>query len=306
MRMSRARSHLVAGLLVALLAGCASRSGDVRPQATNPSEFALWDCNRIDDELDAVQHRAAEVAYAVDERAGNNILALGVGIGIFWPAILAMRPDGLEADELARLKGRYEALRSASAAKACPAPGPNLPAERAAALPVAVGERLVYEDRRGSRGPVDEWVLQLTALRRDEVEFRVLQPNDRAVWRQDPGGNITQAPDGAIYWERLLRREMVLGQVVAGELHIAGDSQVRGRVRGQVVADGPQIVAQRRFDVVVVELFGDVQRAEATTRLEGAIVVDRASGVLLRLDLNSADAAFQLKRRLMRIEPAPR
>jgi hypothetical protein len=304
--MPGARYHVAAGLLVALLAGCASRAVDVPPQAANPAEFSVWDCGRIDDELDAVQQRAAEVAYTVDERAGNNILALGIGIGIFWPAILAMRPDGLEADELARLKGRYEALRSASSAKACPPAGPNLPAERAAALPVAVGERLVYEDRHGARGPVDEWTLLLTALRRDEVEFRLLQSGPGAVWRQDPGGNITQAPDGALYWQRLLRREMPLGQVVAGELHIAGDTQVRGRVRGQVVATGPQTVAQRRFDVVVVELFGDVQRADAATRLEGAIVVDRASGVLLRLDLNSADPAFNLKRRLMRIEAAPR
>ena len=39
---------------------------------------------------------------AVDERAGNNILALGVGVAVFWPALFAMRPAGLEAAELAR------------------------------------------------------------------------------------------------------------------------------------------------------------------------------------------------------------
>jgi len=99
---------------------------------------------------------------------------------------------------------------------------------------------------------------------------------------------------------------MPLGQVLAGEIRLAGDTQVRGRVRGQVVATGPQTVAQRRFDVVVIELFGDVQREDASTRLEGAIVVDRASGVLLRLDLRSAEPAFNLQRRLMRIEPAAR
>jgi hypothetical protein len=40
--------------------------------------------------------------------------------------------------------------------------------------------------------------------------------------------------------------------------------------------------------------------------VEGAIVVDRDSGVLLRLDLKSADPGFSLQRRLMRIETAPR
>jgi hypothetical protein len=53
-----------------------------------------------------------------------------------------------------------------------------------------------------------------------------------------------------------------------------------------------------------VELFGDAQRGDASTRLEGAIVIDRASGLLLRLDLRSADPAFSLQRRLLRIEPA--
>ena len=299
-------TFLTAGLAVALVAGCASRSGEVKPLAADSKDFALWDCNRIDDELDAVQQRAAEVAYAVDERAGNNILALGVGIGIFWPALLAMRPDGLEAVELAQLKGRYEALRTASTAKDCALPAPGLPPERAAALPVAVGEKLVYEDRHGARGGVSQWILLLTALRRDELEFRLQQGNESALWRQDLGGNVISAPKGSLYWERLLRREMPLGQVLAGELRVAGDPLVRGRVRGQVVAVGPQTVAQRRFDVVVIELFGDVQRENTSTRLEGAIVVDRASGVFLRLDLRSAEPAFNLQRRLMRIEPTAR
>jgi hypothetical protein len=297
------KAPLKSGLMVALaaffLAGCASRSGEVKPVAANPKDFALWDCGRIDDELDAVQQRAAEVAYAVDERAGNNILALGVGIGIFWPAILAMRPDGLEATELAQLKGRFEALRTASSAKGCPPPAQELPPARAAALPVALGEKLVYEDRHGARSGVNEWTLLLTALRRDEIEFRLQEAGASTAWRQDPGGNIISAPEGALYWERLLRRDMPLGQVLAGEIRLAGDPQVRGRVRGQVVAVGPQMVAQRRFDVVVIELFGDVQREDASTRLEGAIVVDRASGVLLRLDLRSAEPAFNLQLRLM-------
>lgn len=86
---------------------------------------------------------------------------------------------------------------------------------------------------------------------------------------------------------------------------VAGDPLSRARLRGQVVAVGAQMVAGRRFDVAVVELFGDVQRGESFTRLVGAIVVDRASGVLLRLDLRSADATFLLQRRLVRVEPAP-
>ena len=299
------------GLLAVALASCATRAVDVAPAAANPADFAAWDCARIDDEQDAVQQRAADVAYAVDERAGNNIMALGVGLTVFWPALFAMRPAGLEAEDLARLKGRYETLKTVSSLKGCPAAGADLSAQRAASLPVAQGERLVYEDRVGPRHAATEWVLQVVALRRGEFEFAVHSPARGGMangpWRQDPSGNVVASPAGSLQWPRLLRGELVLGHVTAGEITIAGDPLARARLRGQVVAVGPQTVAGRRFDVAVVELFGDATRgSDTTTRVEGAIVVDRASGVLLRLDLRTAEPSFKLQRRLARVEPAGR
>ena len=252
------------------------------------------------DEQDAVQQRAAEVAYAVDERVGNNVVALGVGLAVFWPAMLAMRPDGPEAAELATLKGRYEALAVAARSKLCPPAGAELPARRAAALPVSVGDRLVYEERDATRGGVSQWTMELAALRRDESEFRIeRQPTP---WRQDPSGNILQAPQGALVWHRLLRHEMPLGQVLSGEMNIAGDPLARARIRAQVVAVGPQSLDGRQFDVVVIELFGDALRGEDSTRIEGSMVVDRASGVLLRLDMRCAMPAFNVQRRLAHVE----
>jgi hypothetical protein len=291
-------------LATALLAGCITRSADVRSEQADPAEFADWTCDRIDDELDAVQQRAADVAYAVDERAGNNIMAMGVGVTVFWPALLAMRPAGLEAADLARLKGRYEALRTASAIKGCPPPSPELRADVAATLPVAVGDRLFYEDRAAPRLPASTWVLRVKALRRTEIEME-LESAPGSTWRQDRVGNVLEAPAGSLQWQRLIRGELVLGHVISGEMGVVGDPLARARLRGQVVAVGPQTVADRRFDVAVIELFGDAQTAEAFTRVDGAIVVDRASGVLLRLDLRSAQPPFALQRRLVRVEAAP-
>lgn len=290
-----------------VLAGCATRSADVLPAAVNPADFAGWDCGRIADELDRVQQSAADRAYAVDERAGNNIIALGVGLTIFWPALVAMRGNGPDAEALALLKGRDEALRAAAQVQACPPPGVDLPAARAAALPLALGERLVFEERRGARGPAFEWALRLTALRRGELEYRSEGPGPTTggVWTQDPVGNLTAAPDGALQWPRLLRGELVLGGVIAGDIFVTGDATSRARVRGQVVAVGTQTVAGRRFDAAVIELFGDVQRGDSSTRLDGVIVIDRASGLLLRLDLRSARPDFSLQRRLVRVDPAP-
>ena len=299
----------LAATLVACLAGCASRAVDVRPLPASPAEFMAWDCARIDDERDLVQQRATDVAWTVDERVGNNILALGVGVTVFWPALFAMRPDGLEAADLARLKGRYEALAVASRDKGCPPPSEGLSAARAAALPLALGERLVYEDRPEARGPAREWMLAVSALRRGETEYRAVDPGpppqaENGLWLQDRAGNIVRAPTGELLWPRLLRGELALGAVTAGDLVVAGDPLARARMRGQVVAVGPQSVAGRRFDAAVIELFGDAQQGDASTRVDGAIVIDRISGVLLRLDLRSAAGSFSLQRRLVRVEPA--
>jgi hypothetical protein len=293
----------VAGLLSLLLAACASRAVDVRPAPTSPEEFVVWSCARIDDEAEVVQKRAAEVAFAVDERAGQNIVALGVGLAVFWPALVALRPGGLEAAELARLKGRYDALRVAAERKACPPMNGELPAERAASAPVVVGERLVYEVRPSARQPTQEHALRVRALRRNEVLYESLEPAGGTL-RHDTSGNVAEAPAGALRWPMLVRGELELGAVVSGDFDVVGDPLARARLRGQVVAVGPQQLAGRRFDVAVIELYGDAARGEAFTRVEGALVVDRRYGVLLRLDLRSAQPAFRLQRRLVRIEAA--
>jgi hypothetical protein len=196
---------------------------------------------------------------------------------------------------------------SAAIRKGCPPPKPDLSPERAATLPVAVGERLVYEDRlptrrgapAGTIGGGGEWQLMVTAVRRGEIEYR---GRNGEVWRHDSAGNVLEAPEGTLQWPQLLRGELGLGQVVAGDVVQGADPMSRARVRGQVVAVGPQTVAGRRFDAAVIELFGDAQRGESFTRVEGALVIDRASGVLLRLDLRSAQPGYSLQRRLLRID----
>ena len=308
---------LLVVFLVSLLGACASRSVEVAPKPTDPAAYATWDCDRLHDEIDAVQFRAADVAYAVDARAGNNMIALGLGVTVFWPALLAMRPDGPEAEQLAELRGRYDALNVASARRACGPPSEAMPARRAAALPVALGERLVYEERIGHGNATRQLGLLVTALRRDQIEYRV-DLDGRAFdagWRQDRAGNVmldARAP--LIGWRQLLKTDLVLGQVLSGELAAADENVASARVRGQVVATGDQTVAGRRFDVAVIELFGESPNArgsaddiaQTSTRLDGVMAVDRSSGVLLRLEVRSSNADFAVRRRLLRIDPAGR
>jgi len=302
------RSALAPALLaLTLAAGCATRSQDVEPEKVDVAAFRSMDCNALYDEADRTRLRATQVAYSLDERSGTNIVALGMGVTVFWPALLAMRPTGPDAQELARLKGRDEALRAAQAERACPPAPTDLSPERAARLPVALGERLVYEERAGKGGPARELGLRLLALRRDGLEFAIEPPGGEAAprWRRDSFGNLPQPPEvaGWVQWRRLLVPDLPLGKVVSGDL-VAGDGAVRGRVRGQVIAQGVQTGLGRPFDAAVIELFGDVVDADVSSRLDGVMVVDRRSGVLLRLELRSGSPEFSLRRMLVRIEPA--
>lgn len=316
----RAAALLAAAGLAGLLAGgCATRSADVRPLAVNPATYASWDCEHLFDAMAVVQRQASDVAYEVDSRVGNNLIALGLGATVFWPALLAMRPDGPEAAELAELKGRDEAMRGAANSRPCGAVPEMMAAHRQVALPVVLGERLVYEQRNSEPGPPQASLVTMTvtALRRDHIEFSVLiggQP-PTYVWHQDLAGNpVLDGRAPLIGWRRLLKTELVLGQVLSGELAAAGQAVAAARVRGQVVALGPQTVDGRAFDVAVIELFGEAplagggpgQGGDGSTRLDGVMAVDRHSGVLLRLDLRCANPEYALRRRLVRVEAPAR
>jgi hypothetical protein len=290
--MGASRLTLAAAALV-LLAGCAARA----PDGVAEVDATRLNCGQLVEELDRVQRRAADVAYAVDARAGRDIDALGIGVRVFWPALLALQRDGAEARELNALQRRDGALRRAAVAAACPPPAAGL----LAALPVAAGDRLVYGERASPRAPAREVVLRIAALRDDGIEFAV--QGDGSRWRQDLAGNVSgPAPAGRLSWRRLLDSELALGQVVAGELLDGSDVAVRARARGQVVAIGPQTIGGHTFDVAVIELFGDVLRNDAAIRLDGVLAVDRASGVVTRLDLRSTDPGFTLRRELWRVE----
>jgi hypothetical protein len=305
-------------VLASLLAGCATPSRDIRPARSSSEIYAYWACERMFDESDRVQQRAADLAYAVDARVGNNMIALGLGVSVFWPALMAMRPDGLDAVELAELKGRHEALVQAMAQRACGPVPAQMPPDRAAALPVAPGERLQYEERlgNGARAATRHFSLTLATLRRDQLEFTLdLEGRtDPAPWRQDLAGNVlstgsTPAPlaGGVLGWRRLLRGPLELGQVLAGDLPGPDPLARPAQLRGQVVARGPQQVAGRGFNVAVIELFGDAPGSDdmdASTRLDGVMAVDVTSGVLLRLDLRCANPEFAIRRRLLRVEAA--
>lgn len=294
---------LFTATVLSVLGGCALRSEHVLPSPTDAQAFEAWDCDRLQRERDRVQRIATRLAYAFDERAGNNIIAMGLGLSVFWPALLTMRPTQPEAQELAALKGRFEALAAVASQKAC---SDTLTVAEQRQLAVRTGDVLTYEQRNGSRTPPRSWSVRVESMTRQGGELASAPVAGAAAvaWRFDRLGNLLSAPVAPV-WPQLLRSDLELGTVISGELLDPSDSVVRARVRGQVVAVGPQRIGGRTLDAAVLDLFGDAQGEVGSARLDGVLVVDRSTGLLLRLDLFSPHPAFELQRRLVRIQRVP-
>jgi hypothetical protein len=289
----------IAGLL---LAGC-TMSPNVQPVPTAASQFGGWNCAELQDEFDHVQEQALATARRLDQRVGTNA-AVMIGGVVFWPVLLALQPGTADGDELARLKGRDDALRAAMHKQSCPAPE-EMPAAQRSALPVKLGERLVYDDREQAADPPRNLVLKLVSIKRNELSFVVENgpPGASPRWQQDLAGNaLPDREAGQLRWQGLLRRDLVLGQELSGELVSAADPERIAQVQGRVMSMGEQDVAGRRFDTVVIELGGTARDERGSTLLRGVMVVDRASGLLLRLEIECSNADFARWRRLRRIE----
>jgi len=113
------RSVLCIGTTCSVVAGCASSSEDISAAYISPIEYQSYTCVQISEELARVSDRARQVAGTVDNAATNDKVAMGVGLVLFWPALFMLKGNGPQQQELAQLKGQYDALNQAAIAKNC-------------------------------------------------------------------------------------------------------------------------------------------------------------------------------------------
>jgi len=106
-----------------VLAGCASSSEDVSSAYISPLTYENYSCPQLQSELERISVRVHQVAGTVDRAATNDKIAMGVGLVIFWPALLMLKGNGPQHEELARLKGEYDAANEEMIHKNCAAGG---------------------------------------------------------------------------------------------------------------------------------------------------------------------------------------
>ena len=104
-----------------LTAGCATSSGNISASYVSPMQYHAYECDQIMAEAGRIRVRVNELTGHLDQAANNDKMLVGVGLILFWPALLAVGGNKQQEMEFARLKGEYEALQSAAIQKRCQA-----------------------------------------------------------------------------------------------------------------------------------------------------------------------------------------
>ena len=105
--------------LVGALSACAQASGDVRPVYTPATAYADYNCDQLQAKLLEIQQQVMTVSGQQDQKRKIDQAATGVGLVLFWPALIAMPLTADHKRELGELKGQYEAIGRESEVKQC-------------------------------------------------------------------------------------------------------------------------------------------------------------------------------------------
>lgn len=114
------KSLVAAALCAALTASaCASNPDSISASYVSPLAYQSYDCGQIRSELVRISNRVADVTGQQRRQANNDAWAMGVGLVLFWPALFFLAGGSDKKEELARLKGEYDALQVSATEKRC-------------------------------------------------------------------------------------------------------------------------------------------------------------------------------------------
>jgi hypothetical protein len=102
-----------------VLAGCASRSGDIAEAYVSPLQYQGLSCAQLSQEAARVSARAVVASGAQDQSATNDTVATTAAVILFWPAAFMIKGNGANAQEVAQLKGDMDAIEQSNIQKKC-------------------------------------------------------------------------------------------------------------------------------------------------------------------------------------------
>ena len=105
---------------VAILAGCAADTSQVKAIPVSPAEYEDFTCKQIEKVTERLSLLAKEIGARVDKTAADDDAQTAVGLILFWPALFFLEGEETpDTQEFARLKGEFHAVQKAAVRKEC-------------------------------------------------------------------------------------------------------------------------------------------------------------------------------------------
>ncbi len=100
------------------ISACAKKSSSIQATYVSPLQYQSYSCQQIGMEISRVSRKVSEISGKQDSQATKDAVAMGVGLVVFWPALFFLIGDD-KKEEIARLKGEYDALEQIAIQKNC-------------------------------------------------------------------------------------------------------------------------------------------------------------------------------------------
>lgn len=126
--MKKMTAFTMASLLLA--AGCAKRPENITARFAPASGYRAMACEQLNDERMRVGLELQRITALQQENADADALLMGVGMVIFWPALIGLAATTDRSDQIAGMMGERDAMDIAAREKGCAPvnlPGPPTP-----------------------------------------------------------------------------------------------------------------------------------------------------------------------------------
>ena len=105
-------------ILMGVLSACATPPSEIVGTPTPTSNYTGLSCNALRAEQTRIVQTVNTLTGAQQSRADSDSAMMGVGMILFWPALLFLKGDA-NAAQLAAAKGQYDAIQAVSIQKGC-------------------------------------------------------------------------------------------------------------------------------------------------------------------------------------------
>ena len=114
---SKALPLAASTLLILALSGCATSPEKITANYVSPTQYNSLSCTQMREKITRISKQFGGLAKAQKRKSRNDAIAVGTGL-IFFPGVAFLSSNDKE-QELAQLKGEYQALEQSASRKEC-------------------------------------------------------------------------------------------------------------------------------------------------------------------------------------------